>query len=392
MWGYRGIVRGCCRFANPGAARLLLSVVLLGGCTTAGTRGQARGGGESGAGGASDQGGAGGNQGAGGGGASSVDGGSPSGSGGGVAQTDAGGSGPSADGPNCGLSTFALQSLPPDVLIVLDKSASMNEPAKGLLGCLLFQCESKWSDMTMALNSTVMATQATVNWGLKLFPTDDLCGVSADVAAPVAANNAAMVNAAIAATSPSGDTPTRLAITGAGQYLMGLGRPNPPYIVLATDGLPNCAAAGQQNGADDAAAIMAVTDVAAAGIPVFVIGVGTAGGGDATLSAMAKAGGKPRAADPAYYPVTTAADLSAALATIGGQFASCTLPIKQPPDPDNIAVDADGMRVPKSATDGWAYGAGMATIVLNGSWCANYQSGAIKDVQAIFGCPGKIIP
>jgi hypothetical protein len=281
--------------------------------------------------------------------------------------------------------------LPPDVLIVLDKSESMNEPAKGLLGCLLFQCESKWSDMTMALNSTVMATQATVNWGLKVFPTDDICGVSETVAAPVAANNASAVNAAIAATSPSGATPTRLAITGAGQYLMGLGRPNPRYIVLATDGLPNCAA-GQQNAADDAAAIMAVTDVAAAGIPVFVIGVGTAGGGDATLSAMAKAGGKPRAADPAYYPVTTAADLSAALATIGGQFASCTLPIKQPPDPDNIAVDADGMRVPKSATDGWAYGAGMATIELNGSWCANYQSGAIKDVQAIFGCPGKIIP
>ena len=43
------------------------------------------------------------------------------------------------------------------------------------------------------------------------------------------------------------------------------------------------------------------------------------------------------AADPAYYPVTTSADLSAALAVIGGQIVSCTLPIMDPPDPTNSA-------------------------------------------------------
>lgn len=107
---------------------------------------------------------------------------------------------------------------------------------------------------------------------------------------------------------------------------------------------------------------------------------------------MAMAGGKPRAGTPAYYAVDTADDLSAALQTIGGQIVSCTLPIKQPPDPTNIAVDADSVRVPKSDTDGWSYGAGMTTIELHGSWCMNYQSGAIKNVKAIFGCPGLVIP
>jgi hypothetical protein len=307
---------------------------------------------------------------------------------------DAGGRGlgptaPSADGPNCGLTRFAVERLPPNVLIVLDKSASMNQLAQGLIGCLFLQCNSKWTDMKNALTSTVTATQATINWGLKLFPTDDMCGVSDGITTPVAANNASMVNAAIAANNPAGLTPTRFAIEGAGRYLMGLPTPNPRYVVLATDGLPNCGGQGDQ--ADDAATIMAVANLAAAGIPVYVIGVGTLGDGDATLSAMARAGGKPRTANPAYYPVTTSADLSAALSAIGGQIISCTLPIKQPPDPSNIAVEADGARVPRSGADGWEYGPGMTTIQLSGSWCARYQDGTIKDVQTVFGCPGVII-
>jgi hypothetical protein len=301
-----------------------------------------------------------------------------------------GSSGPSADGPNCGLTRFAVQRLPPNVLIILDKSTSMLDFAKGLLGCLFLQCNSKWTDMKNALTATVTATQGTINWGLKLFPTDGSCGVSEGVAAPVAPNNASAVNGVIAANNPSGSTPTRLALEGGGRYLMGLSTPNPRYIVLATDGLPTCSEQG--NGADDAATIKAVADIAAAGVPVYVIGVGTQGGGDATLNAMAMSGGKPRAADPAYYPVTTSADLSAALSAIGGQIVTCTLPIQDPPDPTNIAVDADGVRVPRSATDGWDYGADMKSIQLSGTWCANYQNGTIKDVQTIFGCPGVVIP
>jgi hypothetical protein len=244
--------------------------------------------------------------------------------------------------------------------------------------------------MKTALTSTVMSTQATVNWGLSLFPTDMSCGVSGDVAAPVAPNNATALLGAIDGTMPSGNTPTRLAVEAGGKYLMSLTTPNPRYMVLATDGLPNCS--GAQGDGDDVPTIAAVKAVAAAGIPVFVIGVGTAGMGDATLSMMAVAGGKPRMGDPSYYPVATAADLSAALAAIGGQFASCTLPIKSPPDPNNIAVDADGARVPRNDTEGWSYGPGMSTILLHGSYCSKLSDGTIKNVKAIFGCPGVIIP
>ncbi|MEA2699238.1 MAG: hypothetical protein QOI66_3509 [Myxococcales bacterium] len=312
-----------------------------------------------------------------------------SGSGGSVSPLGDGGITPTTDA-NCGLSMFNLERLPPDVLITLDRSASMDEPILDLR-CLT-KCSTKWTDMTSALNATVAKTQAAVNWGLKLFPSDASCGVTDDVSAPVAPSNADAVVAAIMASMPDGNTPTRLALEAGGRYLMGLTRPNPRYVVLATDGLPNCGGGGQ--GGDDATAtIMAVKNLAAANIPTFVIGVGSLfGGGDATLNAMAQAGGKPQAGNPSYYPVSNADQLSAALAAIGGQIVSCTLAIKEPPDPTNIAVDADGMRVPRNDTNGWAYGAGMTTIELRGTWCTNYQSGALKNIKAIFGCPGVVIP
>jgi von Willebrand factor type A domain len=312
---------------------------------------------------------------------------SDAGTGGSIGPTSDGSVAPTSDA-NCGLSTFALERLPPDVLITLDRSASMDQFILDLR-CIT-QCATKWSDMTTALNATVAKTQAAVNWGLKLFPSDASCGVTDDVSAPVAPNNADAVLGAIMASKPDGNTPTRLALEAGGRYLMGLTRPNPRYVVLATDGLPNCAGAAQ--GDDATATIMAVKNLATANIPVFVIGVGSFGSGDGTLNAMAQAGGKPRAGNPSYYPVSNADDLSAALAAIGGQIVSCTLPIKQPPDPTNIAVDADGMRVPRNDTNGWAYGAGMTTIELRGTWCTNYQNGSLKNIKAIFGCPGVIIP
>src|SRR6185295_8595372 len=140
-------------------------------------------------------------------------------------------------------------------------------------GCILGKCNSKWTDMKNALTSTVTATQATINWGLKLFPTDDACGVSDGVAAPVAPSNAAAVNKVIADNRPGGRTPTRFAIEGGGRYLMGLTTPNPRFVVLATDGLPNCGSGDAGDGADDEPTISAVASLAAAGIPVFVIGV-----------------------------------------------------------------------------------------------------------------------
>jgi hypothetical protein len=313
------------------------------------------------------------------------------------------------DAQNCGYFKPPVARLPPDVLILLDRSLSMETQvlppgftlADFALCLLLNNCPvtaSRWVTMTGALNSSVMASAATVNYGLKFFPNDVTCGVNDGAAVPIAANNFAAMNSAMAMTQPGGFTPTAAALASAGRYLMTLTRPNPRFVVLATDGEPNCgsgSSSGNNGGGSDAqAAIAAVTALAAAGIPVYVIGIATEGVADATLSSMATAGGRPRSGTPSYYSVQQAADLSAALAAIGRDVASCTFDVTPPPppaDPTNVVVDANGMRVPANPADGWRWGPGMTTIEITGSWCARVQSGELTDVQTTFACKGVII-
>lgn len=165
--------------------------------------------------------------------------------------------------------------------------------------------------------------------------------------------------------------------------------------MLATDGEPNCAVSGRSS-KDATASIQAVKDAAAAGTPVFVVGVATAKTATtATLNAMAIAGGRPRD-DPAlrYYAVDTAEDLAAALGAIGAQIASCTFALERvPPVPDNVAVDADGARVPRdpSHREGWDYVPGMQSIQLFGAACTRVVEGTTRAVQMVFGCPGVLI-
>jgi hypothetical protein len=186
-------------------------------------------------------------------------------------------------------------------------------------------------------------------------------------------------------------------VVSAGAYLGKLGDPNPKYVLLATDGEPNCQVGNpKQDFPDNEAAIASVKAVADQGFPVYVIGVATSGDVlDMTLRQMAKVGGRPRTDNPEYYPVSSREDLVTALGKIGGEITSCTFGLgSQPPDSTNVAVNADGKRVPRDVghLDGWDYGPGMLSIQLYGSWCDKAKANMITNVQAIFGCPGIVIP
>ena len=69
-------------------------------------------------------------------------------------------------------------------------------------------------------------------------------------------------------------TPTRAAENAAVTYLtQRLTDPNPKFIVLATDGQPNCPAIGQHVTDDAPGAVTAVTTAKTAGFPTFVVGI-----------------------------------------------------------------------------------------------------------------------
>jgi hypothetical protein len=249
---------------------------------------------------------------------------------------------------------------------------------------------SKWSQVTSAIDSAVMSTQASIFWGITFFPSNSSCGTSTSPTVGVSTNNYTAIHNALTQRSPGGSTPTAQAMLDAGNYLAGLNDGNNKYIVLATDGLPNCMG-GVANAADDAGAEAAVSTVLGQGIHTFVIGISTDQMSDATLNQMAQNGGEPRAGGPPYYYLANnQTDFSNAMMTISGQIVSCTFALTAvPPNPSLVSVQADGVDVPRDPThmNGWDFGPGNMSIILYGSYCSRLQSGQIMNVSATFGCP-----
>ena len=359
-------------------------------------------------------GGAGGSGGAAGGGTGGASGSGGTGGTGPVIIIDAGGDKTSNSSPdaNCGAKTKMASKVPPDVLILLDRSGSMNDdinsqmcrPDGGMGASTGCGPDSKWAKITPAITQVVQETQADVNWGLKFFPdSSNSCSVSSTAAVPIAPNNGGAIAAAImAATSTNGGvmsyngTPTRAAAGGAATYLSTVMDTSKKYILLATDGLPTCAASGGTMADDSMAATTAIGDARTAGFPTFVVGIATSGAGpDMTLSNMANAGGLPRMGMPSYYPVMSAADLAAAIRTLIGVTASCTFQIGPPPTSDGstsldkIDVFGDGKTISRDTThtDGYDYtDASMMSIQVYGPTCDKIMSGETQDVAVTFRC------
>lgn len=293
----------------------------------------------------------------------------------------------------CVSTTRSVQQIPAEVLLVLDKSGSMRDDAAGNKcpgGC---GPSSKWALVTGALDQVVAMTDATVNWGLKLFATSGSgCGVSSSAEVPIGGGNATAIMSAIANATLGSRTPTRLAESAGVAYLKALTDPNPKYLLLATDGLPNCDPAKDNTMADDSAgAEQAVADARAAGFPTFVVGIGNTMA-EQTLNALAVAGGEAQAgAATSFYQVGDTAELVAALGKILGAI-PCTFdlgpPLNQWYSSDSISVAADGVAVPHDPrhADGWDFVPGTTEISVYGPTCDAITSRAITNVTIAFRC------
>jgi hypothetical protein len=305
----------------------------------------------------------------------------------------------------CAAIEMPSTKLPPDILILFDASGSMNQDAMnvscGNQGC---GATSKWALMVPALNTVVSQTETEVNWGLKFFADSGSCGVNNNAAVGIATMNAgAIATAIMGRTSANGgvsngsSTPTRAGMNGATTYLMGQSsRPNPKFIVLATDGQPNCPASGNSNDDDTPGAVAAVTAARMAGFSTFVVGISAGGAPEMALNMMAVEGGYPRMATPQYYPVTSTDEFATTLRTLVGMATTCTFSVPNPPNDmtsrGNIKVrgrDASGnvVEIPMDATNGWTYAnAAMTSIILNGTACDNVTAGTYTGVTIVFNC------
>jgi len=317
-----------------------------------------------------------------------------------------GGSDPAA----CHQQTFQpTKAGDPDIMLVVDMSTSMDDGS---------QSPSIYDVTTQAIGQTItnLGPAAPIAWGLIFFPVDGACGGPTAPSVDVAVGDGAQIVSAIQATTPKGSTPTHKGINLATSYLGGLNDGRSHYILLATDGAPNCDPGDTQpiptkrcqSDADCAAtefcylvpplgglcelrpldlAVHSIEDALAAGIKTFVVGLSIDSASTDTLNRMADAGGAAQSGTTRFYPAGDQATLEAALSSITSEVISCTFALDSPPlDMSYVYVDVGGSSVAQdpSHADGWDVTA--STLTFYGAACQALQANP-DSVQVVYGCP-----
>lgn len=309
--------------------------------------------------------------------------------------------GPTEDA-NCGLVPFVLDRTPSPVLLLQDRSTSMKNWVGG--GVLV----SRWDSVRTAVKNVLQQTEAHVAWGLHFFPNQTRCLVSVDPDVIPGLVNAKSITAKLDAikgdtTGLTDGTPTAKVLDAATNYFKTLTKAKDKYVVLATDGQPTCLKDNPDND-DFQNAEAAAKRTVAAGIKLAVVGISfNYEAGEeipermAFLNRLAEMGGMARN-DPIntpeikYYPANNTEQLTAAFKAIAEKVITCTFNLpKVPPSKDDVAVKLDGVKLPRSSTEGWEYET-STTLSVYGSYCDKIKKneGSI-DIKIIMGCPGQII-
>ena len=314
----------------------------------------------------------------------------------------------------------------PNVLLLLDRSGSMADPPPDASW-------SKWEAVETALKGALADLEGSLNLGLLLLPSapegaDPLCQVPEGADAITVAVGGGPETweafaAALQLNEPGGGTPMAAALerareyfaSGAGAELVG-----PRYVLLVTDGGPNCNDAnvcdaehctvnldgrcdygncceyttGAPRGEaclDDVAVLDRIEALRLLGVPTVVVGLPGTEVYAAYLDDFAVAGGLPTGGEPGYHAVPIGDDpapVEAAFAAIlSGLVPSCAIPLAEAPRADGLAlaVAIDCELVPNDAASGWTYSPEPPTVTLHGELCARVTAFGAQRVDVVEG-------
>ncbi|MBM4375727.1 MAG: VWA domain-containing protein [Deltaproteobacteria bacterium] len=367
-----------------------------------------------------------------------------SGFGGGLSTGSNLGSGDGSTGAEmqCGKSTFGNE-VPGALLLLLDKSGSMSDPASGNNG------PSKWDATVSAVKKMVDAASPTLQVGLLPFPAgkfnsllmqqclipipglpqppncpqilaDGGCkDVDPQPVVPVVplVEKAPAIVSWLNQNDPTGGTPTLHALKNAYAVMKAHPTPGQRFVLLVTDGVPNTAQPSVfplpalQTDCGKLADIENEAAIAASGSPaVHTFVIGSPGSEDAakSLSTIALNGKTPKspgcspAAGDCHYQIGSAdfeAELAKVLAAIAGSVGDCVFAIPEGQDVDpnlvNVTVETGNgpQEVLKDAShaDGWDYtDASQKKIQLFGPACEVYKTSKGGSITIILGCESKV--
>jgi hypothetical protein len=346
-----------------------------------------------------------------------------------------GGGGVTLDGGNtvcgefCGETFLHEVTEPKNLYFVLDRSGSMVVPMPD-------SSLTRYQTARAVLASLLRVIGHRVRYGAAAFPTTrnpDDCSAGGQVFPPTLGGLPPCEGgddevletflARLGTLVPLGATPTAATLRAIRPSLAELD--GETYVVLVTDGAPNCnleatcasdtctlniegatvsgqacdgdfnccdpALTGEGMGgycvdADDTEA--AVAELAEDGIATYVVGMPGAEAYATLLGRLAVAGGTARedGAVP-YYAASDSDALHEALHAIGTGIAlRCSIELDSPPsDPSLVNVYFDGEVVASDPEDGWSWD-GDVTIRVNGEPCERLRSGSVLDARAVFGC------
>lgn len=336
---------------------------------------------------------------------------------------------------SCGSESVEAVLRTVNMLLVIDKSGSMTDP--------LSADDSKWTAMKTALGAALENVKSEMNFGLVLYPyspfhvipelnCDDVCcdvePGSAAVNVPITAGTISVREIArqLDDTAPGGGTPTAAALDSALDYFVngeGASLPGNNYVLLATDGGPNCnaeltceedACTTNLDGScpsgnccryentrnqclDDQSVLAKLEALTAAGISTFVVGLPGTQQYAEYLNQFAVAGGvASTSGDTSYYAVSGDQGVEGLLSVfeeITTQLVrSCDIPLADAPsNPDLVNVAVDCGVVPQENDDGSGWGfdepAAPTALVLHGPVCDRLQQNGAKRIDVVFGCP-----
>ena len=332
---------------------------------------------------------------------------------------------PMVDGM-CGGTKLMASARDANLLLVLDKSGSMLQKPEGFT-------VKKWDAVKIALKDALTPLKGKIALGLEMYPNDttgagEACAMptgSAAVNVPIAVDSVDKILAAVEATAPGGATPTAKALSEAlTYYTMGAGKDlkGDKYVVLATDGGPNCdttvtcgadtcttnidgncttggnccdPSMSKISCLDSAGVIKQLDALKAAGVKTFVIGIPGTESYKTYLDQFAEHGGMINPAGPTkYYSVSAAggvAGLTSVFSLITGELiTSCKITLDTvPPDPSQINVYVDDKVIPQGGANGWEFDNSTTppSIVIKGATCEQVKTKGAKVISVSYGCP-----
>ncbi len=348
-----------------------------------------------------------------------------------TASADAGFTLPTGDdsGPNpsnvpCMNGTFMLTAAEAEIVFLIDRSGSMDFGIDGKMKS--GSNPSRWNQLADALAPVLSNIEGTVQLGAVVFPApfDEgsgdptaACQVASTADVQPALFNAKAISNLFTSTKPKGGTPTAAAVTTAASILTSTDtRAVTRFMVLATDGAPNCApdgknaktcvcTGGMQSDCSDpmnqfgvyscldgANTVKAISDAfVTQKVPTFVIGIGEQERPEFTdaLDQMAVAGGRPRDTAPHFYKVLVQQDLTDAFTQIQASITQCTFVTPSKPDnPDAISIVVNGVTIQNDPAhmNGWDYvNKNFGEIQLYGSAC-DLAKAMMTTVTATVDC------